>query len=53
MKIKLTPEQYEQFKEDGEVMFGPETITSEDDLRRKFEEFLSDEEIKGVMKGDE
>ena len=51
--IKNARKVYEQFKEDGEVMFGPETITSEDDLKRKFEEFLSDEEIKGVMKGDE
>lgn len=51
--IKNARKVYEQFKEDGEVMFGPETITSEEDLKRKFEEFLSDEEIKGVMKGDE
>lgn len=51
--IKNARKVYEQFKEDGEVMFGPETITSEEDLERKFEEFLSDEEIKGVMKGDE
>lgn len=51
--IKNARKVYEQFKEDGEVMFGPETVTSEDDLKRKFEEYLSDEEIKGVMKGDE
>ena len=51
--IKNARKVYEQFKEDGEVMFGAETITTEEDLRHKFEEFLSDEEIKGVMKGDE
>ena len=51
--IKNARKVYEQFKEDGEVMFGPETVTSEDDLKRKFEEYLSDEEIKGIMKGDE
>ena len=51
--IKNARKVYEQFKEDGEVMFGPETVTTEDDLKRKFEEYLSEEEIKGVMKGDE
>ena len=51
--IKNARKVYEQFKEDGEVMFGPETVTSEEDLKRKFEEYLSDEEIKGIMKGDE
>ena len=51
--IKNARKVYEQFKEDGEVMFGPETVTSEEDLKRKFEEYLSEEEIKGVMKGDE
>lgn len=42
---------YEQFKEDGEVMFGAETISTEAELKTKFEEFLSDEEIASVMKG--
>lgn len=51
--IKNARKVYEQFKEDGEVMFGAETITTEAELRSKFEEFLSDEEIAGVMKGDE
>ena len=51
--IKNARKVYEQFKEDGEVMFGAETITTEAELKSKFEEFLSDEEIKGVMKGDE
>lgn len=44
---------YKQFKEDGEIMFGAETITTEEELKSKFEEFLSEEEIKGIMKGDE
>ena len=42
---------YEQFLEDGEVLFGAETVTTEADLKAKFEEFLSDEEIAGIMKG--
>ena len=44
---------YNKFKEDGEVLFGAETITSEDALKSKFSEFLSEEEIASVMKGDE
>lgn len=51
--IKNARKVYEQFKEDGEVMFGAETITTEAELKSKFEEFLSEEEIKGVMKGEE
>lgn len=51
--IKNARKVYEQFKEDGEVIFGAETITTEEDLKTKFEEFLSDEEIAGVMKGEE
>lgn len=43
---------YKQFKEDGEVMFGAETITTEEGLKVKLSEFLSDEEIAGIMKGD-
>ena len=42
---------YEQFLEDGEVLFGAETVTTEADLKAKFEEFLSNEEIAGIMKG--
>ena len=34
-------------------MFGAETITTEEELKAKYEEYLSDEEIAGVMKGDE
>ena len=44
---------YEQFKEDGEILFGAETITTEEELRNKFAEFLTDEEITSVMKGGE
>lgn len=44
---------YNRFMEDGEVLFGAETITTEEELRVKFSEFLSDEEIAGIMKGDE
>lgn len=51
--IKNARKVYEQFKEDGEVIFGAETITTEKELKAKFEEFLSEEEIRGVMKGDE
>lgn len=51
--IKNARKVYEQFKEDGEVLFGAETITTEKELKSKFEEFLSDEEIAGIMKGDE
>lgn len=49
--IKNARKVYEQFLEDGEVMFGAETITTEAELKSKFEEFLSVEEIAGVMKG--
>lgn len=51
--IKNARKVYEQFKEDGEVMFGAETITTEKELKSKFEEFLSEEEIAGIMKGDD
>lgn len=51
--IKNARKVYEQFVEDGEVMFGAETVTTEDELRSKFSEFLSDEEIAGIMKGAE
>ena len=51
--IKNARKIYEQFKENGTILFGAETITTEEELRAKFSEFLSDEEIAGVMKGDE
>lgn len=44
---------YERLKEDGEVIFAAETITTEDELKEKFKEFLSDEEIAGIFKGGE
>lgn len=49
--LKNARKVYEQFKEDGEVMFGAETITTEEELKSKFTEFLSDEEIAGIIKG--
>ena len=51
--IKNARKVYEQFKEDGEVMFGAETVSTEEELKSKFEEFLSEEEIAGIMKGEE
>lgn len=52
--LKNSRKVYEQFKEDGEVMWAGETVTTEDELRSKFEDLgLSDEEIAGIMKGDE
>lgn len=49
--LKNARKVYEQFVEDGEVMFGAETITTEEELKSKFTEFLSDEEIAGIIKG--
>lgn len=49
--LKNARKVYEQFMEDGEVLFGAETITTEEELKTKFSEFLSEEEIAGVMKG--
>lgn len=49
--IKNARKVYEQFIEDGEVIFGAETVTTEAELKSKFSEFLSDEEIAGIMKG--
>lgn len=52
--IKNARKVYEQFKEDGEVLWAGETVTTETELRSKFEDLgLSEEEIAGVMKGDE
>lgn len=51
--LKNARKVYEQFKEDGEVLFGAETITTEAELKSKFEEFLSAEEIAGIFKGGE
>ena len=44
---------YKKFLEDGYVVFGAETINTKKDLKARFEEFLSDEEIKAIMKGEE
>ena len=49
--LKNAKKVYEQFKEDGFVTFGVDTITTEEELERRFADFLSDEEIKAVMKG--
>lgn len=51
--LKNARKVYQQFMEDGEVMFGAETITTEEELKSKFSEFLSDEEIAGIFKGGE
>lgn len=51
--LKNARKVYEQFKEDGEVLFGAETITTESELKDKFTEFLSDEEIASIFKGGE
>ena len=51
--LKNARKVYEQFQEDGEVLFGAETVTTEEELKSKFSEFLSDEEIAGIFKGGE
>ena len=51
--LKNARKVYEQFKEDGEVMFGAETVRTEKELKAKFSEFLSEEEIAGIFKGGE
>ena len=40
-------------KEDGQVTFGLDIITTEEELKNKLSDFLSEEEIKAVMKGEE
>ena len=42
---------YDQFVEYGEVLFGAETITTEAELKSKFSDFLTEEEIAGIFKG--
>lgn len=51
--LKNARKVYEQFKEDGEVIFGAETVTTEKALKAKFSEYLSEEEIAGIFKGGE
>ena len=42
-----------QLIEDGEVMFGAKTITTMEELADALSDYLTEEEIAGVMKGDE
>ncbi|MDE6947586.1 MAG: AAA family ATPase [Anaeroplasmataceae bacterium] len=50
--LKNARKVYEQFQEDGEVMWAGETVTTETELKTKFEDLgLSEEEIAGIMKG--
>lgn len=51
--LKNAKSVYKQFKEDGTITFGIDTITTEEELKAKFSEYLSEEEIASVMKGDE
>ena len=44
---------YDQFVEYGEVLFGAETIATEAELKSKFSDFLTEEEIAGIFKGGE
>jgi len=44
---------YKMLKEDGQVTFGLDIITTEEELKNKLSDFLSEEEIKAVMKGEE
>ena len=50
--LKNSRKIYDVFKEDGEVVWAGETITTEAELISKFEEIgLSEEEIAGIVKG--
>lgn len=51
--IKNAKEVYAQFKDKGYITFGVESITTEEALVDKFKEYLNDEEIAAVLKGDE
>lgn len=44
---------YKQLQEDGYVTFGVDKVETEEELRTKLSEFLSDEEIASVFKGGE
>lgn len=44
---------YKRLLERGEVRCGLEMVTSVEELKRKFAEYLSEEEIEAVMKGEE
>lgn len=50
--LKNARKVYEQFQEDGEVLWAGETVTTEAELKAKFEDLgLSEEEIAGIFKG--
>lgn len=49
--IKNVRKAYERFQEDGIVAWGPETISTEEDLIEKFREILSEEEVASIIKG--
>ena len=54
-RLKNAKEVYEQFKKDGIITFGVESVTKKDELIDIFKKFLglNDEEIAAVLKGDE
>lgn len=54
-RLKNAKEVYEQFKKDGIITFGVESVTTKDELIDIFKKFLglNDEEIAAVLKGDE
>lgn len=49
--IKNVRKAYERFQEDGIVAWGPETISTEEELIEKFKEILSEEEVASIVKG--
>ena len=53
-RFKNCREIYRIFKEEGEVLWAGETVSTEEELISKFDEIgLSEEEIAGIVKGDE
>lgn len=42
---------HDQFVEYGEVVFGAETVRTEEELKTKLRDYLTDEEIAGIFKG--
>lgn len=52
-RLKNCREIYRIFKEEGEVLWAGETVSTEEELISKFDEIgLSEEEIAGIVKGD-
>jgi len=52
--IKNAKKVYAQYKDEGEIVWAGETVTDIEELKDRFKELgLSDEEIAGVMEGDE